>query len=112
MFLYAGSRPSDVVSQHFKTVGLPIMPPYWALGFHLSRYGYNSLDNMRTVIERNLNASMPFDVQWLDIDTFQERRDWTYDPVRFANLSAYVDFLHSKEMRVVPIVVSSCLFAF
>ena len=24
-------------------IGLPVMPPYWALGFQLCRYGYNTV---------------------------------------------------------------------
>ena len=35
------------------------MPPYWALGFQLSRYGYNSLDNMKAAIQRLRDNNIP-----------------------------------------------------
>jgi alpha-glucosidase (family GH31 glycosyl hydrolase) len=28
-----------------------MIPPYWSLGFHLCRYGYNSIDNLKKVIQ-------------------------------------------------------------
>lgn len=27
------------------------MPPFWSLGFHLCRYGYESIENLRKVIQ-------------------------------------------------------------
>ncbi len=41
-------------------IGTPVMPPYWALGFHLSRYGYNSAQNLREAINRTIAAEIPF----------------------------------------------------
>ena len=45
---------------YFQIVGKPFLPPYWALGFHLSRYGYNTMDNLRSVVERNIAAGLPY----------------------------------------------------
>lgn len=36
---------------------------YWAMGFQLSRWGYNRLINMQLAINRTLNAQIPLDVQ-------------------------------------------------
>ena len=36
-----------------------MLPPYWTLGFHVSRYGYNSVDNMKAVMERTVNNNIP-----------------------------------------------------
>ena len=35
------------------------MQTYWALGFHLSRYGYNTLDTMKAVVEQMRECDMP-----------------------------------------------------
>ena len=41
------------------TVGLPYFPPYWALGFHLSRWGYENLDQVEQVVEEMRAADIP-----------------------------------------------------
>ena len=39
------------------------MPPYWALGFQLSRWDYGSLDRVEKVVKEMRDAEIPFDVQ-------------------------------------------------
>jgi alpha-glucosidase (family GH31 glycosyl hydrolase) len=36
----------------FKYFGRTFFPPYWALGFQISRYGYENLDAMKKVLDR------------------------------------------------------------
>lgn len=36
------------------------MPPYWSLGFHICRWGYGDLTEMKKVHERNILAEIPF----------------------------------------------------
>ena len=45
-------------------IGRPYMPPYWSLGFQLSRYGYDSLDNLKAAVNRTLQANIPL-VSWI-----------------------------------------------
>jgi alpha-glucosidase (family GH31 glycosyl hydrolase) len=35
-----------------KYFGRTFFPPYWALGFQISRYGYKNLTEMKQVLER------------------------------------------------------------
>ena len=62
VFFFVGPRPEDVIRQYQSVIGKPFMPPYWALGFQLCRYGYNSLNNMKAAAMRTLNANIPLDV--------------------------------------------------
>ena len=36
-----------------------MMPPYWALGFHLGRLDYDNVTHARDVMERNWQAGIP-----------------------------------------------------
>lgn len=104
MYIFLGPTPEDVVKQYQKVIGLPFMPPYWSLGFHLSRYGYHSVDDVRKVSSRTIDAKIPYDVQHFDIDYMQNYRDFTYDKYNFQTLPGFVDELHNKNLKVVIIL--------
>ncbi len=69
LFVFPGPSPYDVVQQYLEVIGRPYMPPYWALGFHLCRWGYRGAGpGTAAVVERMRAAGIPHDVQWNDID--------------------------------------------
>lgn len=102
-FFILGPTPADVISQYTSLVGRPFMPPYWSLGFHLCRFGYNSLNKTIKVWNRTRNAEIPFDTQWNDIDYMVRSNDFTYDPVAYKHLPEFVSLLHKVGMHYVMI---------
>lgn len=59
-YVFTGPSPADVVKQYLGVVGLPYLPPYWGLGYHLCRWGYMSSDHMKKVIKRMRDGGFPF----------------------------------------------------
>lgn len=104
LYFFLGPQPESVVSQYTEAIGHPVMPPYWALGFHLSRYGYNTLDGMQAAVDRTRAAGIPQDVQHGDIDYFERNLDFTYDQVRFAGLPEYVRQLKTDGIRFITLL--------
>ncbi|XP_055950335.1 lysosomal alpha-glucosidase-like [Argiope bruennichi] len=100
-FIMLGPSPANVVQQYTSIVGRTFMPPYWSLGFQLCRYGYGSLNTTKQTLQRNLDAGIPVDVQWNDIDYMDKWKDFTYDQKNFAGLPEFVEELHSKGMHYV-----------
>lgn len=43
----------------FQLIGRPMLPPYWSLGFQLSRYGYNTLADLQDVLNRTREKRIP-----------------------------------------------------
>jgi len=82
------------------------MPPYWSLGFHLCRYGYNTMDNLRKVNQRMIDNKIPQDTQWNDIDYMNSHKDWTIDPTNFGDLPKFADSLRAKGMHYILMAVS------
>ena len=103
MYLFFGDSPLEVLQQYHRTIGLPVMPPYWGLGFHLSRWGYKDVQEIRDVRERTKAAQIPHDVQWADIDYMDGSRVFTIDPVNFGDLPQLVSELHNESIRFIPI---------
>ena len=48
---FVTDTPEEMVALYTDTIGKPFMPPRWALGFQLSRWGYDTLDKMDQVVK-------------------------------------------------------------
>lgn len=103
-FIFLGPTASDVVSQYTDLIGRPYMPPYWGLGFHLCRFGYKSLNDTKMVMQRNINAGIPLDTQWNDLDYMNNSNDFTYDKLNFKELPEFIKNLHEKGMHYIPLI--------
>ncbi|KAM7297487.1 lysosomal alpha-glucosidase-like [Ixodes scapularis] len=101
LFVFMGPSPEAVVQQYTALVGRPFMPPYWALGFHLSRWGYNSIDDVKETRKRNLKAGLPIEAIWLDADYMENLKPFTYDRGRFAGLPEFAQDLHKRDMKFI-----------
>ncbi|UJR10929.1 hypothetical protein I4U23_015114 [Adineta vaga] len=103
-FVFLGPSPEQVTQQYTWLIGRTFLPPYWSLGFQLSRWGYSNLEHMQRVIERNRNAKVPFDVQYADIDYMDARKDFTIDSINFQGLNQYFTQLNRDGIRTMIIL--------
>ena len=100
-----GSTPDQVISKYFSIIGKPVLIPQWSLGWHQCRYGYRSLDTLKSVLAGYRNNAIPLDVMWSDIDYMKDYRNFIYDEdVAFKGLLSFVSDLHNQGMRYVPIL--------
>lgn len=103
-YVFLGNTPEQVVQEYLELIGRPVLPPYWALGFQLSRYDYGTLNNLKEVVERNRAAQLPYDVQHADIDYMDARKDFTYNPVEFKGFPDFAKDLHNNGQKLIIIV--------
>ncbi|CAF4986717.1 unnamed protein product [Rotaria sp. Silwood1] len=101
LYLFTGPTFHDVIQQYWDVIGKPMMPTFWSLGFHLSRWGYNTIDNLR---ERMRNADFPYDAQWTDIDVMSSTLDYTYSQTNFKGLPDLVRELQSEGKHYVNLI--------
>lgn len=103
-YIFLGPDPKSVVRQYMDVIGYPFMPPYWALGFHLCRWGYTSTNVTREVVKNMTAAQFPLDVQWNDLDYADAGRDFTFNKGGFGDLPDMVRDFHRDGRRYVMIV--------
>jgi alpha-glucosidase (family GH31 glycosyl hydrolase) len=103
-YFFLGPTPENTVEQYTEAVGRPQMPPYWALGFQLCRYGYNTIDNMKAAVDRTAQYGIPHDVQYGDIDIMHKALDFTYSRENFPGLPEYIRELKTKGIKFMTIL--------
>ncbi|XP_059672008.1 sucrase-isomaltase, intestinal [Gavia stellata] len=103
-YVFLGPTPENVIQQYTEAIGRPHMPAYWSLGFHLSRWGYGSIDVLKKTVDRMHYYDIPYDVQHLDIDYMERHLDFTYDKVNYAGLPEYLQQLKKEGMHNVVIL--------
>jgi lysosomal alpha-glucosidase len=103
-FVFMGPTPDDVMRQKADLIGHSPLPPYWSLGYHLCRYGYENDNEIQRVYERNTLGGLPFDVQWIDIDYMDTWNMFTRNKTAFPKLPEFIKRVHNEGRRFVPIV--------
>lgn len=104
LYVVAGPALADVVRRFAYLVGLPPLPPRWALGYHQCRYSYMSADEVRQIARELRDREIPADAIWLDIDYMDGYRVFTFDPERFAEPAKLLSDLSDDDFEVVAIV--------
>ena len=112
LFFFTGPTPERVIRQYHQLIGYPALPPYWALGFHQCRWGYETIRELEEVALQYRRHQLPLDTLWsgiiyhhlqlvsfanlvslslslsyclilIDIDYMDEKRLFTLDPVNY-----------------------------
>lgn len=105
-YFVAGPSMIDVAQQYADIVGLPTEMPYWGLGFHNCRYGYQDAFEVAEVVYNYSQAAIPLETMWTDIDYMYRRRTFSLDPERFSlpMMRGLVDYLHGHDQHYVMMV--------
>lgn len=84
--------------------GLPAMQMYWAFGFHQCHWGWSNTSQMQDVVEKYAAANIPLESIWNDIDVYDKFRVFSNNPTYpSSDLHEFVNWLHSRDQRYVPI---------
>ncbi|NWS64267.1 MGA protein, partial [Chunga burmeisteri] len=102
-YMVLGPTPELVVQEYTALIGRPVMPPYWALGFQLCRYGYENDTEIAKLVEEMKAAGIPYDVQYADIDYMERQLDFTLNP-RFTGLPDLIKKIQEEGMRFILIL--------
>ena len=104
-YAFVGPNPEQVLQQYHRVIGFPGLVPYWSLGYHQCRWGYNNLTALENVVTNFNKYRLPLDVLWTDIDYMVNYEDFTLDASRYnyVEFGKFIDSLHAADRRFVPI---------
>lgn len=103
-YILAGPAPKDVLEQYTDLTGRMPIPPKWALGYHQSRYSYETEQEVKELVRTFIEKDIPLDAVYLDIHYMDGYRVFTFDRHRFPNPKQLIQDLKKEGIRVVTIV--------
>ena len=78
-FFLGDGTPEGATKQYHNYANGWALTPFWAHGWHQSRWGYHSLDELKEVVANYTKFSLPIDTIWSDIDYLHRYQDFTVD---------------------------------
>jgi len=103
-YLFHGPEPARVVELFTELVGRMPLPPRWALGFHQSRWGYESAEEVLAVAREFRAREIPLDVIHLDLDHMEACRSFSWNTETFPDPAGLVSDLDELGVKTVCIV--------
>ena len=105
-YIIVGKSPIEVVQNIYKLIGPPFDPPYWSLGHHQCRYGFNTIENFKGVYQNYSLYKIPVDVMWVDIDSYDNYQIFSINNDTFEGLGKFVkEEIQGKDhAHFVPII--------
>jgi alpha-glucosidase len=103
-YLFVGPNTAEVLKQYTDLTGRMPLPPLWALGFHQSRYSYESEAVFHQVAKEFRERKLPCDVLYFDIDYMDGFRVFTWDRKRFPTLPGLLADLSRQGFKSVAII--------
>ena len=102
-YITIGDTPEEALLEIHKIIGRPCLPPYWALGWHQSRWGYKTTKDLEKILTNYNKYDIPLESIWADLDLLQNNKNFILSSGH--NLtSKFVDKLHSLGKKFVPII--------
>jgi alpha-glucosidase len=102
-YLFFG-EPETLLRHYTDLTGKPPMPPRWALGFHQSRWGYRSEDDIKDVLAGYQKHGLPISAIHLDIDYMDGYRVFTTNPNNFPDLRRLSNQADEQGVKLVTII--------
>ncbi|KAG0257440.1 alpha-glucosidase maltase [Actinomortierella ambigua] len=105
-YFFSGPTLQDVIRQYTALVGRPALVPYWAMGNHQCRWGYETLERVQEVVSKFHSSKIPLEAMWIDIDYMDAYKCFTFDKARFPvkDLAAFSQQLHAQDQHLVMIL--------
>lgn len=103
-YLIGGASMPDIVKNYTYLTGRMPLPQKWTLGYHQSRWGYDSEETFRSLAENMAKHRIPCDALHFDIDYMDRYKVFTWDKERFTDAKVLLSDLRKQGIKAVTII--------
>ncbi len=101
---FIAGPPPRALARYTELTGRPPLAPRWALGYHQSRWGYRTAQDVRAIADGFHQHALPLHAIHLDLDYMDSFRVFTVDRTRFPDLAGLASELTARGIRLVGII--------
>ena len=88
-YIILGNDYADLLTSYYKLTGTQPLPPRWALGNLMSRFGYTSEANVKSIMQQMQTQAIPFDAVIFDLFWFGDSIKGTMGNLDWVNKKAW-----------------------
>lgn len=103
-YFIGGKTMPEIISGYTYLTGRMSLPPKWSLGYHQSRWGYDSEETFRHLAAKLKEHRIPCDALHFDIDYMEDYKVFTWNKERFTDARALLSDLQKQGIKAVTII--------
>lgn len=103
-YFIGGDSMKEVIREYTYLTGTTPLPQRWTLGYHQSRWSYESEKDVRMIADTMRQKDIPCDAIHLDIDYMDAFKVFTWNRETFPDPAGLVHSLGQAGFKVVPII--------
>ncbi|MEI6310195.1 MAG: TIM-barrel domain-containing protein, partial [bacterium] len=104
LYVLAAPTPREILARYAELTGRMPLPPLWALGFHQSRWSYDSAAEVQRIAGEFRRREIPCDAIHLDIDALDGWRCFTWNRKRFPDPPGLLAGLTEEGFHAVSVI--------
>lgn len=103
-YFFAGDSMAEIIGEYTYLTGRTPMPQRWTLGYHQSRWGYESAEQVMEIAKHFREYQIPCDTIHLDIDYMQKFKVFTWDDKEYGRPGELAKTLEKMGFKIVTII--------
>lgn len=103
-YFFTGESMGDIIKEYTLLTGTVNRPQLWSLGYHQSRWGYETESDIRKLANDLRANNIPCDTIHLDIDYMDKYKVFTWNNVLYDDPKKMMQDLHKDGFKIVTII--------
>ena len=102
--IFGGEKnPENLLRKYHQYIGPAHIPPFWALGYHQSRWGYKTFNQFSQVVKQFKTNDIPLDTMWSDLDYMKSKSIFTLDETNYPG-DKMRSLLSDNDLHYIPLI--------
>ncbi|MDF2587200.1 MAG: alpha-glucosidase 2 [Anaerocolumna sp.] len=103
-YFIAGDKMPEIIEGYTYLTGRTPLPQLWTLGYHQSRWSYETKEEVKDIAKHFRELDIPCDVIHLDIDYMEDYKVFTWSNERFKDADKVIEELNQDGFKIVTII--------